>query len=376
MSAALTEPTVPEMAGSLADVMPAAGALLGALDGRVDVVPPGERGAAEAVTVLLIDGLGWAPWRDQLDLTPAMGSLEAACLNSTVPSTTPTALASLGTGLRPGEHGIVGASFCIPEDDVMLHPLSWGGDPHPVAVQPEPTVFEKVAAAGLPVRRIGAAAYGASGLTRAVLRGGEYLPAETHGDVVEGVAGHRRGLGYAYLPDLDRIGHVHGTDSHEWRQCLRDIDALVAQILERIGPDHRLLVTADHGMVDCPDTARITMESLPSFDDVAGVGGEPRLRHVYLPTEAVARVAREWDDALGDAAWVLTRDEFVAGGLLGAVEPAYAGRIGDIVVLARANTVLASAVDSLVSGLRGQHGSISEVEMRIPLLAASGRGHG
>lgn len=376
MSAGTLAPQIPDAPGTLADVLPLAAGLLGVGDVQRDLLPPGERWESEAVTVLLVDGLGWWPWRQQADLTPTMASLGATTLNSTVPSTTPTALASLGTGLETGEHGIMGAAFWIPEDEVMLHPLTWGSDPHPLAVQPEQTVFEKVAAAGLPVRRIGAAAYGGSGLTRAVLRGGEYLPAETHDDIVEGVAGHRQGLGYAYVPDLDRIGHVHGTDSPEWRQCLEGIDALVGRILERIGPSHRLLVTADHGMVDCSDSARVPMESLPSFDDVIGVGGEPRLRHVYVDDAAVLGVAREWEDVLGDRAWVLTRDEFLAGGLLGRVDPAYAGRVGDIVVLARGETVLASAVDPLVSGLRGQHGSVTDAEVSIPLLAATGHGHG
>ena len=50
--------------------------------------------------------------------------------------------------------------------------------------------------------------------------------------------------------------------------------------------------------------------------------------------------------------------------------------VGDIVVVARGSTVIASDVDTLVSGLRGQHGSLTDAEMDIPLLCAAGHGRG
>jgi len=364
-----------DAAGTLADVLPAAAGLLGLPGSPSDLLPVGQL-QAQAVTVLLIDGLGWWPWQAHADLTPTLASMSALQLSSTVPTTTPTALASLGTGLLPGAHGIVGAAFRLPEEDVVLHPLTWSGDPHPVAVQPEQTVFEAVAAAGLPVVRIGASAYADSGLTRAVLRGGKYVAADTDENLVDAVAAHAHGLAYAYIADLDRIGHVHGTDSREWRECLVRIDRVVDRILDRIPAGHRLLVTADHGMVDCAAGARIVVESLPSFDDVTTVAGEPRLRHVYAPHDKAVRLAREWSEALGERAWVMTREEFLASGMLGAMEPDYVGRVGDIVILARDDTVLVSAVDPLVSGLVGQHGSVTDLEVRIPLLDATGGGRG
>ena len=297
-------------------------------------------------------------------------------LATTVPSTTPTALASLGTGMLPGAHGIVGAAFRVPEHERILHPLAWGGDPHPQAVQPEPTVFERVAGAGVPVMRVGSSAYAGSGLTRAVLRGGDYVPADTPAEIVDAISGHREGLAYAYIADLDRLGHVHGTDSRQWLDCLVAIDRMVAQMLERIGPGHRLLVTADHGMVDCPTRARLVLEELPRAECVRVVAGEPRLRHVYVAEGTVELVRDAWAEALGERAWVLHRDEFTASGLLGAVEPDYAERVGDLVVLARDDTVLVSDVDPLVSGLLGQHGSVTDAEMHIPLLHARGIGGG
>ncbi len=190
------------------------------------------------------------------------------------------------------------------------------------------------------------------------------------------MARHRRGLAYAYLPDLDRLGHVHGTDSAEWRSCLRGVDELVARILERIGEDHQLIVTADHGMVDCPPGARIQMEDLPMSGEITAIAGEPRLRHVYCREGAAMRVSDAWSDALAEQAWVLSRDEVLEAGLMGEMEPDYAERLGDVMVLARGETILASAVDPIVSGLVGQHGSATDAEMVIPLLQGAGHAHG
>jgi hypothetical protein len=73
---------------------------------------------------------------------------------------------------------------------------------------------------------------------------------------------------------------------------------------------------------------------------------------------------------------VLDREEMLAAGLMGDMDPDLADRVGDIVVIAREDTVLTSEVDTLVSSLIGQHGSVTPVEMHIPLLRGWGHGRG
>ena len=377
MTDALQAP--PYGSGTLADVLPSVARLLG-VPGYRDVLDLATSDASDAapgaVTVLLVDGLGWWPWQGAIDSTPTLAAMTRRRLSTSVPSTTPTALASLGTGLPPGAHGIVGAAFRLPEDGSLLHPLSWSDGPHPVATQPEPTVFERVAAAGVPVVRIGARAYAESGLTRAVLRGGSYAGSDSVDEIIDAIAGHRAGLAYAYLPDLDRTGHVHGVDSPEWREGLVAVEDMVARIIERLTEDHLLVVTADHGMVDCPVSARISVEGLPGADRLVAIAGEPRLRHVYCRPDSADLLQRSWQEVVGERALVLTREEFLAQGLLGPTDPDYAGRVGDLVIVALGDTVLVSDVDPIVSGLVGQHGSVTEAEMDIPLLLARGSRHG
>jgi len=65
----------------------------------------------------------------------------------------------------------------------------------------------------------------------------------------------------------------------------------------------------------------------------------------------------------------IVNDELVE--LLGPVDDWYAERIGDVVAIARDDWALTSQrIDSMVSGLRGQHGGLTSAEVLIPLRAA------
>ena len=361
--------------GTLAEVMPSAAAALG-MPGVADSLGLREHLAEpHGVTVLLVDGLGWGALEAHAEIAPSLASLAGGPLHATFPTTTPTSLASLGTGMAPGEHGIVGAAFFLPDSGHVLHPLTWRDEPHPLAVQPEPTLLERAERHGLAVSSVSPRPYEHSGLTRAALRGGDYRGADSFGERVAEVAAaaqKRPSLTYAYWADLDRTGHVHGVRSEAWREELRNVDHLVGRILDVLPEDHLLVVTADHGMIDCEK--RINIDADPRFrHGTRFIAGEPRMRHVYARTGAANDVADAWRAALGDAAWVLTRDEATAAGLFGEVIGDHDERIGDVLALARDDVALVSdQVDRAVSSLLGQHGSLTEEDLMIPLLAARG----
>ena len=362
--------------GSLADVLPSVAACLGvsryvdSLGLRVSV------GDARHIVVLLVDGLGWHQLRSHEALAPHLAIAGDRRLSAAFPSTTPVGLGSLGTGQPPGGHGMVGASFLLPETGTLLHPLGWADDPHPLAVQPEPTVLEEAAKAGVTVTSVGPRAFAHSGLTRAVLRGGDYVGADSVGERIVAATrpGNAPSLTYAYWGDLDKTGHVHGVDSDAWREELRHVDALAERMRQSLPAGGVLLVTADHGMVDCAEENRIDIDALrPLREGVRRIGGEPRMRHVYARPGAESEVAATWAQTLADRAWVLSREAVVDMGLLGDVEADYADRLGDVMVVARGRHAMVSdQVDAIVSSLRGQHGSVTPDEMDIPLLVMTG----
>lgn len=337
-------------------------------------------GAARHVLVLLVDGLGARQLEGHRELTPELTSMaDLGPLVAPFPSSTAISLTSLGTGLPPGMHGIVGTSFLL-EDGTTLAPLAWGEDPNPIATQPEPTLLERAEAAGVLVVTAAPLAHRASGLTRAALRGGEYPGAETAAQRVQVArttiararAEGRASLTYVYWPSLDKAGHLHGVDSGAYRAELGRVDALAGQLAALTGPDAALLVTADHGLVDVPDARRFDLESRPALRvGVRTILGEPRARHIYTEPGRAEQVAAAWAAELGGRARVLLRAQ--AEALLGPVDEWHADRIGDVVAIAEGDWALVSdRVDRLVSGLRGQHGALTEAEVLVPLRVATG----
>ena len=354
-------------AGSLADVMPSVAAALGvpSMVNSLDIAP------CDRAVVILIDGLGAELLTGAADLAPTLMSLKSRQLSSVFPSTTPAGLGSLGTGSTPGVHGLVGASFLLPETGAVLHPLSWGDDPNPISVQPDRTVFERARAHGLSVRAVSPSAYSSSGLTRAVLRGAEYRGADTFDERVSETAlavGDRRSLAYVYWGELDRCGHVHGVASEQWRAELVIVDTFLEQLLARLPQDCRVVLTADHGMVDVAVESRVDLDALPVFwESVMHVAGEPRARHVYARPGAETEVLEAWQETLGDRAWVMSRSE--SERLFGEMDHMLVERVGDVVAVARDGWSLVSdRTDSIVSSLIGQHGGLSLQELAIPLL--------
>jgi hypothetical protein len=81
-------------------------------------------------------------------------------------------------------------------------------------------------------------------------------------------------------------------------------------------------------------------------------------------------VLAAWRAELGDRAWVLSRDEAVAEGCFGMVDPLVLGRVGDVVAIPRTDlAIVAAEAEPVESSLVGMHGSLVSAEQLVPLLA-------
>jgi hypothetical protein len=382
----------PYGSATLADVLPGAAAALGVPVQRGDLPADpldltAALGGARRVLLLLVGGLGADLLRTHGDLAPTLASLARPVgdLSAPCPSTTPVSLATLGTGLPPGSHGILGFVTLVPGqqgptgEDRTLNHVQWADDPDPDVWQAQRTVFEQAQAAGVPATAVGPYAYAGSGLTRAVYRGATYTGAVSHGDLcalaLRSLAATPRALVYGYVPELDLTGHVRGVDSPSWRTQLALVDALVEQLLAGLPDDAALLITADHGMLDVPRETRFDLDAEAGLaDGVRVVAGEPRARYVHAEPGAEDDVLARWREVLGDRAWVASRDDAVATGVFGPVDDAVAARIGDVVALARGSWALVTPEhEPGPSRLAAYHGSLTATELAIPLLVARGQ---
>ncbi|WP_426244341.1 alkaline phosphatase family protein [Nocardioides sp. LHG3406-4] len=360
---------------SLGDVVPAIAAALGHPLGE----PPTRLTLPDAPSyvLFLIDGLGAEQLRRYSHSAPFLSALLEEQQHGTagVPSTTATSLTSLGTGLTPGAHGVVGFTSRIPGTDRLLNALFWAKDVDPVEWQPHPTAFSRLVANGVATTVVNKRDFRGSGLTLAAHRGADYVGADRVGERIAGVlaaASASPSLTYVYDSDLDWTGHRFGVASTPWLQQLSMVDAEAEQLREALPPATRLLVVADHGMVDSPPEARVDVdERLELRDGVALLGGEARFRHLYCARGAVDDVVATWRGVMGERADVLTRDEAVRRGWFGALSPAVRPRIGDVLVACRGDAAVVSTVDfAYENTLVGLHGSLTPAEMLIPILVS------
>jgi hypothetical protein len=339
----------------------------------------GDRGtlglpAVDHAVVLLVDGLGQVPLEAHRAYARRLvAAPRSSVIQSVFPSTTASALASLTTGELPGVHGLVGyLGFDASGDRVVNLLTGWGADLDPGTWQRVPTLFERAQAEGIPAFAVGPARYRDSGFTAAVLRGAEYRPGDSIADRLAEVrrihVQHPRSLSYVYAHEVDAAAHAKGVGSAAWTAALEDVDAAVAAFTDGLGARAGLLVTGDHGGLDIAVDDHVILDPA-LLEGVRHVSGEPRCLALHLEPDADAgAVLARWQAAEGKRAWIATRDEAVAAGFFGAVEPDVLPRIGDILVAARARIAYYPDARDPGRTMVGQHGSLTAEERDIPLL--------
>jgi hypothetical protein len=359
---------------SLADLMPSVSAVLG-VPGAVDVLGLGaELEGVDRIAVLLVDGLGAYQIPVAAAHAPILRDLPSRTLTSGFPSTTPVSLVTLGTGALPGAHGVLGFTLRRPDGGILNH-IQWGDDPDPADWQPVPTCFETASAAGVAVTQVTRPEFRGTGLTVAANRGAAFTGAADPRSLSDGMlaALSRPGLVYGYHPDLDHQGHVAGVDSPGWQDAATEVGRLVARLADGLPAGAALLVTADHGQLNVPLDGRFDLGTDPALAaGIVAIAGEPRVRYLYVEDGARDDVIAAWRGVLGPAAWVLTREEAIAGGWYGPVPPAHLGRLGDVVVICQGRAVVVASgwEPPAVGRLVAYHGSVTAAEMSIPLLIA------
>lgn len=320
------------------------------------------------VVLLVLDGLGWHQLADRRHLAPTICSLDGGSIDSVCPTTTAAALASIATGMPPGEHGIVG--YRIATDAGVLNTLRWtvaGRDARAVE-PPEKLQGTEAFCSQRPVV-VTRAEFETTGFTRAHLEGTRFRGYRVLSTLVTEVRHALRSgepFVYAYYDGLDKVGHEYGLGEHFDAELVA-LDALVADLLGVLPPGAVLAVTADHGQVDVGD--RVIALAPDVMANCSLLSGEGRFRWLHARpgrSEELLAAARACH---GDAAWVVSVDEVVAGGWFGPrVTDAARARLGDVALVARDDVAFEDPDDIGPYHLIGRHGSLTEAEVRVPLL--------
>ncbi|HWL42488.1 MAG TPA: alkaline phosphatase family protein [Ilumatobacter sp.] len=366
-TATYPEPIVPEYSGAcVRGIVPA---LLGPGDWSAlpAWMPPGLAGCRQVV-LLVLDGLGWDQLGQHGAHAPTLSALAGGPITTVAPTTTATALASIATGLTPGEHGLMGYRIVLGGEVVNV--LRWtAGDADRRRSQPPADVQRFPAFLGQAVPVVSPIELTGTPFSAAHLGGGQPVPIRAASSLAVEVGEQlRRGerFVYAYYGLVDKIAHERGFGPF-YDAELRTADRLVADVLEQLPPGAALLVTADHGQVSVGPN--ILQPSAALLSLVALQSGEGRFRWFHARRGAADELLAAARSEFGDVAWVHTRDELIAAGWFGPhVPPNVAGRLGDVAVVPHAPVSLHDPDDSGPFELICRHGSLTSAEVRVPLL--------
>jgi len=350
--------------GCLTDLLPA---LANAAPGPLPI----EIGSGPRV-LLVLDGLGWEQLQTWRHLLPNLAALHGGSITTVAPSTTSAALTSITTSLPPSQHGIIGYRMLL--DDMVFNTLRWGSADRPdcrltippALIQPYDPFL------GEPVALVTKAEFQRTGFSQAHLRGGRLTGYRTPAVLVHEVARLVRGgeeVVYAYYDGVDKVAHEYGLHS-EYEAELAFVDRLVGDVVAALPTGTTLVITADHGQVDCGDRLYPLDDEIT--ERVTLLSGEARFRWLHCDRADIGYVADAATSHHSHHAWVRTRDQILDEEWFGpGMSTEVAERLGDVALLPFEPFGFGDPHDTGPFELVGRHGSLTGAEMFVPCLAVT-----
>jgi len=343
-------------------------------------LPAQELRATRNIVFVIIDGLG----DNYLQANGAGGPLarhRRAPISAVFPSTTASAITTSFTGATPLEHGLTGWFTYFSEAACVGSPLRYQrrGEKGLLGVPPsrlftEGSLFDGLATRSVVVsyRPIIDSTYNVHHCGRAERCAYDDLAGFVEQTVGAVKSGPERKLVYAYWPEFDALSHQHGVGSSQVRAHFEALEAVFDELIARLaGSDTTLVLSADHGFIDCP--ANEAVELPPGLASTLRfpLSGERRVAfcHVHEPKRFLEN-ARAF---FGVRADVRPSIELAEEGWFGPgrAHPHFAERIGDVTLVMSGRGTVKDWVPGETRHLHASdHGGASEDEMRIPLVVA------
>ena len=322
-------------------------------------IPP-----AGSYVLVLIDGLGdhqlGHPGAARL-AKDRVGAIDASFSTQTTVNT-----ATLATGLPPSQHGLM--AYLLRLGNQVVNTIFWfDSKGHPVDVDhqqflPAPNLAERMSAAGVESIVVEPSAFVGSPLEKVLYRGATLLAAKDDAATIRAAleaAAEPGRLVAVYVPHVDAAAHAAGQDSLLYRDALLD----AAGIWEALAMDLPTLAvavgTADHGHIDVAPDHYVRLPELPGVTFY----GDSRVVYASGPVNEAASLASELP-----ATWVARSD---MEGWWGPppYHPEFERRRPDGALMADDGFALLYPGNEAI--MIGQHGGLSEAELRVPILVAA-----
>jgi hypothetical protein len=342
-------------------------------------LPAPEIACAGNIVFLIVDGLG-----DNYLQAHGGGPLarhRRGAISAVFPSTTASAITTSFTGATPLEHGLTGWFTYFSAAACVGAPLPFQrrgernslGVP-PAQLFPEESLFDGLARRSIVVswRKIIDSVYNVRHCGGAERLAYDDLPGFLEQIVRAVKSGPERKFIYAYWPQFDALSHQHGVGSAEVQAHFDALDHVFGEMLVRLASTDTILVlTADHGFIDCPAEEAVDLPPALSSLLRFPLCGERRVAFCHVHDEKF--FMEKAKEILAGQAEVRPSRELLDEGWFGPGRPHahFAERIGDVALVMTGRATVKDWVPGEPRHLHiGNHGGTSDDEMRIPLVVA------
>jgi hypothetical protein len=355
---------------------------------ELDGLPARALSGARKIVYLVVDGLG----KDQLDRYLASRPRAAffrehphQTITTVFPATTAAAITTFSTGASPAEHAILGWHLHLPDlgmVSTILPGTTRTGAPMardefdlrrylklPLPLQSVPCRKRLISWGDIPE----------SFFSTAGVRWDEVSSCTTLAGLSRQIAAFAktpgRALAYAYWPGYDSFCHEAGCGHSKTVRHLSEIDRMLDGLVRKLrGTGTVLIVTADHGLVDSTPAHSISFREIPGFYDCLAVlpSGDARCAHCFVRPSKVRKFRSIFFQCLEKSCVCVRGEDLLKLGAFGPGKPhpALANRVGDFVLIAKADYCFGSHLPGeLIEFNAANHGGMSPAEVRVPLYA-------
>lgn len=348
-------------------------------------------GPSEHLIFILLDGLGMNIVR-RLPPSSFLVRNHRATIRSICPSTTACALTSVATGHWPARHGVTGWYSYFAERDLSVTPLPFherfGGKqlgelglnaeavfPIP-AFQTRMAVHRQLTLLPMNISQTPYAKY-----SRGYTHGIGYNSI-SHGfdELIAYVCNAKRPTyTHLYIPDIDSRCHHFGVEHPSVEPLVTEIDAQLARAADALAGKARIVVCADHGLIDVPVANHISVPAGDAMLDLLRVpfSGDARMPLFHVKHGKHREFVELFEDRYADRFVLLPIADAERMHLFGPYpfDPLPRQRFGDYVGIA-IKPVTMHYVPASVIGMAtkhpfvAQHAGLSPEEMWIPVVIA------
>jgi predicted AlkP superfamily pyrophosphatase or phosphodiesterase len=373
--------------GSIVNLMSSLARSLGgkSLYPTLTLLPPDTLKDSRNIVLMVFDGIGYEYVKQKGRNTLFQQHLKGK-MSSVFPPTTAAAITTFATGTAPQQHAFTGWFMHLRELGVVSTILPFtpraGGVPfswHGASMQTILGMKGFTSGLRVPSYIIVGQGIKDTDFTRATSgnaqrRGYKTLAgffAETEKCIRKR---HRRAYIYAYWSGFDSISHSRGVNSRQAEQHFRLLDRHLRSFLRRIRDSGTtLVITSDHGFVDCTKRQVIQLDDHPRLKECLTLPlcGEGRAVYCYVRPARTRQFEEYVRTRLAKFCSLHRSEELIDKGYFGLFKPnpKLADRIGDYILIMKGNYTLKDSIPGQQREFHiGNHGGISDDEVFVPLI--------